>query len=70
MTPCNYLHTAIGYDADSINSECVPSLEEQVKYVGQSHWLMLVNEERINPEGFDDQSVERFSIIYNQYFDE
>ena len=27
LVPCNYVHSAFGYD-DSINQECVPSLEE------------------------------------------
>ena len=28
MTPCNYLHTELGYQGDSIHPECVESLDE------------------------------------------
>ena len=56
----------LGYNDDFIHPECIPSLEEQIEYVGQSHWLLLVNEERVNPEGFNEEAIERFSIIYNQ----
>ena len=66
LVPCNYVHTQFGYNDDSIHPECVLNLEEQMEYVGQSHWLMLVNEERVLPEVYDGEAVDRFSIIYNQ----
>ena len=28
LLPCNYLHTMLGYQGDSISDECVGSLEE------------------------------------------
>ena len=28
LVPCNYIHTEMGYDKDSIHPECVPSLDE------------------------------------------
>ena len=31
---------------------------------------MLTNEERVNPEGFDEDSIERFSRLEFIYFDE
>ena len=64
LVPCNYVNTFFGYNTDFIHPECVASLEEQIEYLGPSHWLMLMNEERINPEGFEEEAVERFSKIH------
>ena len=36
LTPCNYLHTHSNYTGDSVSPECVPDLEEQIKYIGPS----------------------------------
>ena len=65
LVPCNYMHTSFGWDKDSIHPECEPKLSDQAKYLGPSHWLMLVNQERINPEEFGPGSVERYSVIKN-----
>ena len=49
----------MGHSGDTIHPECVYDLEEQIEYMGASHWLMLINEERVNPEGFDEEAIER-----------
>lgn len=28
LVPCNYVHTDLGYEGDSISPECIGSLEE------------------------------------------
>ena len=66
LLPCNYVNTFFGHSGDTIHPECVYNLEEQIEYMGAVHWLMLINEERVNPEGYDEEAIERFSIIYNQ----
>ena len=49
---------------------CNPNLEDQISYVGQSNMLILVNKEKFMPEGFDDESIERYSTILAAQFDE
>ena len=53
-----------------INENCEGSLEEQIKYIGASQVLMLVNKERFMPEEFGDETVSRFSTILETQFDE
>ena len=53
LVPCNYINTHFGHSSDTIHPECVYDLEEQIEYIGPSHWLMLINYERVNPEGYD-----------------
>ena len=36
LAPCNYLHTTNNYTGDSVNPECIPDQEEQIKYIGPS----------------------------------
>ena len=63
LVPCNYIHTQLGYTSDSVTTECDPDLNEQIKYIGPSKWTLLMNHERINPEKFDEESIERFSLM-------
>ena len=43
LNPCNYKHTMLGYQEDSIHPECVADLEEQMEYLGACQMLILVN---------------------------
>ena len=43
LSPCNYLHTELGYQGDSIRSDCIGDYQEQIEYVGASHVLALIN---------------------------
>ena len=36
LTPCNYIHTHLGYDKDFVGSECIGDLEQQEQYVRAS----------------------------------
>ena len=42
-TPCNYVHAMLGYEGDSLSSECIGGLGSQEQYVRAAHILMLVN---------------------------
>ena len=70
FVPCNYLHTQLGYDGDSVHPECVGSKEEQIAHMGQSNLVVYLNQERINPIGYGDEIIERYSEIKNTQFDE
>ena len=63
LVPCNYQHTQLNYTGDSIHPECEPNLDEQIKYMGPSKWTVLMNHERINPEKFGEEAIERFSMM-------
>ena len=43
FTPCNYLHSQLGYDGDSIHPECIGGKEEQIKYLRQSNLIVYMN---------------------------
>ena len=43
LTPCNYLHTMLDYQEDSIHPECIQNLDEQIKYMGQPTLLVYMN---------------------------
>ena len=43
LNPCNYLHTQLGYQDDSIHPECVEGLQEQIEYMGQSNLIVYLN---------------------------
>ena len=43
LVPCNYLHTMLGYQEDSISSECIGDLDEQIKYMGPSQFIVYTD---------------------------
>ena len=57
LLPCNYLHTQLGYEDDSIHPECIGDLESQIQYVGPSQMLILTNQERLNPYASKDEMI-------------
>ena len=63
--PCNNIKSSEGPIVDMVNPECNPSLEAQKQYIGRSHWIMLINEERFNQENYNEESIEYFSVIKN-----
>ena len=70
MLPCNLIRNDVGtWLNDTVSENCNGSLEEQMKYIGQSHIQVLVNRERFKPEKFGDKSIQRYSQILNEPFD-
>ena len=56
--PCNMLGSDLGKrEGEKASETCNESLEEQIKYVGQSQIQILVNKERFMPEEFGDDTV-------------
>ena len=52
-----------GYSGDSISSECERDLEEQIKYLGPSHFLVYTNNEKISQNEYGEDSIMQFSEI-------
>ena len=60
----------VGKSLNAVSENCEGSLDEQIKYVGQSQVQMLVNSERFMPEEYGDNSISRSSSIHYVQFDE
>ena len=58
LTPCNYLHTHLGYEGDTIHPECVADLDAQIEYLGAIEFLIYYTQETFMQTNFDDQSFE------------
>ena len=43
VLPCNYIHTQMGFEGDSVSSECIRDLEKQIEYMGPVHLLIYMN---------------------------
>ena len=69
LLPCNYVHTSFGYEGDSVSPECIGDLDEQIKYLGAVNWWFYLNQERYNPEKYDEEKIERYSIMDFKQFD-
>ena len=49
MTPCNYLHTELEYEGDSISDDCIDDLDAQIEYLGTIHVVLYHTEEIFIP---------------------
>ena len=47
ITPCNFIDPS--WTEGVLSDECITDLQEQKRYIDQSHWVLLVNQERFNP---------------------
>lgn len=43
--PCNYLHTHLGYEGDSVHPECVADLQQQIDYLGPLDFMIYHTQE-------------------------
>ena len=48
LVPCNYLHTHLGFEGDTIHPDCVANLDEQIDYLGPIEFLMYYTEDIVN----------------------
>ena len=63
MTPCNYLHTHLGYKGDQIHPECVEDLDVQTEYLGPLDFVLYHTEDIFVPNGFDENSIKSQSVV-------
>ena len=45
LVPCNYLHTHLGYEGDTIAPECIADLDKQIEYLGPIEFLVYHTQE-------------------------
>ena len=65
MTPCNYLHTHLGFDRDSIDKDCNADLNAQIEYLGPLDFLLYHTEEVFQPNEFNKNAIKRQSVLWN-----
>lgn len=68
--PCNHRLTKLGALDDRIDDECVPILEEQIKYLGELDLILYYNQEFFAQTEFGDASIERVSVLENFQLDQ
>ena len=49
MTPCNYLHTHLGFEGDTIHDACIYDLDEQIENLGSLNFVLYHTEEVFQP---------------------
>ena len=70
MTPCNYLHTYLGYAEDSIHEACIADFAEQAGYLGPLDFVLYHTEETFISTKFDNDAVKRQSVLWSQQVDQ
>ena len=70
--PCNLKLTLpyLGGTEDRISEDCVWDLEAQQDYIRPPNLIAYYNQERLNVENYDEESIERYSTLSNFQFDE
>ena len=43
LVPCNYMHTHLGYEGDSISDDCIADLDQQTAFLGAIDFTLFVN---------------------------
>lgn len=72
LMPCNSVSSDVGPlqgDLAEISPECHESLDEQARYIGKSHLLLLFDQVLFHPQNYGKQTLQRNSVIINQQFD-
>ena len=58
MNPCNYLHTHIGYEGDTIDPECIADLEKQIEYLGPLDFMLYYTEGIFVQRSYGSESIQ------------
>ena len=67
FTPCNYIHSHLGYQGDFVREDCIADFEAQQAYTGPLDVRLMVSDEKMDPFGFGTaSSTERRTKIINQ----
>ena len=64
--PCNFIQ----WGGTTIDPSCVFDVKEQIKYLGSINIVTLHNDERLNAQGFGDDSIIKESKITKMQVDE
>ena len=70
MVPCNYIHTHLGWDKDSIADVCIDNLEKQIEYLGPLDFMIYYTEEVFKQSEYDTLSIQQQSMLKNQQVDQ
>ena len=70
FSPCNYIHTHMGYEDDFVSEECVSNFEEQTTAVGPINILWMVSYEKFYAQDFGKDKIKRRTKVMNQQVDQ
>ena len=70
LTPCNYIHTHLGYDLDSVHKDCVADLDAQINHLGPLDFVLYHTEEVFQPNQYNKDAIKRQSVLWNQQVDQ
>lgn len=70
LVPCNYVHTRLGYDGDSVTEECLADKDKMIEYLGPIEFLMYFTQETFIQKVFDEQTIQKNSMFFNQQVSE
>ena len=64
LTPCNYLHTHLGWDADSIPDECIADQQAQIEWMGPINIVAFISHGVFDPRGYGEEAVKLQTNYY------
>lgn len=47
LVPCNYVHSHLGYEGDSIHPECIADIAKQIEYLGPIDLMLYYSEDKL-----------------------
>ena len=69
FTPCNYIHSHMGYEDDFVSDECVSDFEEQTGALGPIDIRWMVSYEKFYTQEFGKDSIKRRTKIMHMQVD-
>ena len=65
LLPCNYVHSHLGYEGDSVHPECIADLAKQTEYLGPLNMMLYYSEDKLRGRKYGDESTSRESTLSN-----
>lgn len=59
MVPCNYVHSYLGYDKDTVTDGCIADLDKQIEYLGPLDFMLYHTEEIFKPDEYGERQIVR-----------
>ena len=57
LVPCNYVHSYLGYEHDSIADGCIADREAQVEYLDNMKVRILMSQQNFLQDQYDDENI-------------
>ena len=63
VMPCNMRGTYLGGQSDNISKECIPDLEQQIKYLGPMNMQVYYNTQRFDQNEYGEAEINKTSTF-------